>query len=216
MYSKLIALTWILIFRKEVKEINKKVLVCALTLLTIAFLSPSLVSAETYGEGLTVETFTVIPSPATNTLTYIEELVPGSPTYILDGTVRIGHEAVRSFEYDGQLGTGILYTKTLHSKYAVSGLYEFPPGSGIYINAVGQGSGLYQYTLVIDNGPYGTGTLKGIATVELEWDYTVLFYEAEETAKLVPVEGDFDLKWVTIEGLDMLLFHWWITTTVVS
>jgi hypothetical protein len=185
-------------------------------LLTIAILAPPLVSAKTYGQGLTVETFTVIPNPATNTITYVEELVPGSPTYILDGTVRIGHGAVRSFEYDGPLGTGILYTKTLHSKYAVSGLYEFPPSSGIYIDAVGQGSGLYQFTLVIDSGPYGTGTLKGVATVILEWDYSVPSYEAVETAKLVPVEGDLNLKWVTIEGLDVFLFHWWTTTTVVS
>ena len=164
---------------------------------------------------MTVETFTVIPTPATNTITYVEELVPGSPIYIQDGSIRIGHGALRRFTYTGPLGTGELFMKTLHSRYEVSGLYEFPPGSGIYIDATGQGSGLYQFTLVVD-GPYGSGTLKGVANMDVEWDYTVPFYDGQVTAKLVPVEGDLNLKWVEIEGVDVFLFHWWTTTTVVS
>lgn len=197
------------------EKMKKKLLGIFSILFAIAMLATPLVSAKTYGEGLTVEKFTVIHIPATNTITYVEELVPGSPTYIQDGAIRIGHGALRKFDYDGPLGTGELFMKTLHSKYAVSGNYEFPPGSGKYIDETGQGSGLYQFTLVID-GDYGTGTLKGVAHVELEWDYTVLFYEARETAKLVPVEGDLNIKWVEIEGLDILFFHWWTTTTVVS
>lgn len=194
---------------------EKKMLGVFGILFAVVMLTTPLVSAETYGDGLTVETFTVIPSPATNTISFVEELVPGSPTYIQDGTVRIGRGALRKFTYDGPLGTGELFVKTLHSKYTVSGLYEFPPTSGNYIDETGQGSGLYQYTLVVD-GPYGTGTLKGIVKLQLEWDYSIMFYEAHETGKLVPVEGDLNLKWVDIEGLDVFVFHWWTTTTVVS
>ena len=198
---------------------NRKLIVTAVTLIAVAMLVTP-VMAKTYGKGLTVETFTVTQSDP-STLTLIEE-VPGNPKLIRDGTIRNGHGAYREYDYAGPLGTGTLYQLTLHSKTYLTTPYD---------TMAGVGGGVYEYTLVIDDGPYGSGTLKGIAKLEWDLDLTgmtdippVGYYYIWDTAKLEPVEGDLDLKWVSIEGIFVIqappyppIFgYWWTTTTVVS
>jgi hypothetical protein len=198
---------------------NKKVLGIAVFLMAIALLATP-VMAKTYGKGLTVETFTITQSdPSTLTLTAEEE---GNAKLICGGTIRNGHGAYREYDYVGPLGTGILYMLTLHSKTDLTTPYD---------TLAGVGGGVYEYTLVIDDGPYGSGTLKGIAKLEWDLDLTgmtdippVGYYYIWDTAKLEPVEGDLDLKWVSIEGIFVIqappyppIFgYWWTTTTVVS
>jgi hypothetical protein len=202
-----------------VRELNKKVLVIAAVLMAVAMLATT-VMAKTYGKGLTVETFTITTSdPSTLTLIVEEE---GNAKLHCNGTFRNGHGAFRTYDYVGPLGTGTLYQSTQHSKT----YYVIP-----YVTVYGVGGGIYEYTLVIDDGPYGSGTLKGIA--KLEWDVDmrnaanmppVFYYYIWETAKLEPVEGDLDLKWVSIEGIMVAeappypptFGYWWTTTTVVS
>ena len=174
--------------------------------------------AKTYGKGLTVDTFTVTPFEDPSTLTNIET-TPGTPKIVCDGTIRVGHGAFRQGDYAGPLGTGTFTMLTLHSK-----TYLTTP----YVTGAGIGGGVYHYTLVIDDGPYGSGTLKGIAKLEWEYDMTGMpfagLWEQWDTAKMVPVEGDLDIKWVSIEGyftiqappFPPLAGWWWTTTTVVS
>jgi hypothetical protein len=198
---------------------NKKLPGLALAFIFIAMLAAP-VLAETYGKGLTVETFTITQSDP-STLTNMVE-VPGNAKLICGGTIRNGHGAYRTYDYVGPLGTGTLYQLTLHSKTDLA----IP-----YVTETGVGGGVYEYTLVIDDGPYGSGTLKGIAKLEWDADFTgmtnippVFHYYIWDTAKLEPVEGNLDLKWVSIEGLFILqappypaIFgYWWTTTTVVS
>lgn len=196
---------------------SKKAMKVTVVFILVALVSTSVVgTVQALGKGLTVQTIVTAPIPSTNTLTFIEELVAGSANYLHDGAVRIGHGAVRSYEYDGPLGTGTLYTRTLHSRYTDLGpLIEFPPGSGSYANATGKGTGIYEYTLEID-GDYGDGTLKGIAYVTYDWDFPAFKYEVLDTAKMVPVEGNWDLKWVNVEGIRLGVYWWWTTTTIVT
>ena len=189
------------------------------------------VAAKTYGKGLTVDTFSQIPSVDDPTFTNWEE-IPGDPKLVCDGKIRIGHGGVRQGDYAGPLGTGTFTMVTLISITRLA-----PP----YDGKVGVGGGVYQYTLVIDDGPYGSGTLKGIA--KLEWDFDLTkdltivppklpLYEQWDTAKLVPVKGNLDIKWVSVEGyfkmglavkitpggpvIVPVADWWWTTTTVVS
>ena len=197
---------------------NRKILGLALVLLFVAVLATP-VLAETYGKGLTVETFTITLSDPPTLTNMVEE--PGTAKLICGGTIRNGHGAYREYDYAGPLGTGKLYMLTLHSKTYLTTPY----------GTAGVGGGVYQYTLVIDDGPYGSGTLKGIAKLEWDLDMTgmtnippVGHYYIWDTAKLVPVEGDLDIKWVSIEGCMVfeappyppIFGYWWTTTTVVS
>lgn len=155
----------------------------------------------------TVETFTTTPFVDPITLTNMEDLETGSEKYVCDGTIRIAHGALRKFDYNGPLGTGTLYLKTLISIANV----EIP-----YDISISTGRGTYKYTLIIDNGPYGTGTLKGIGKMEWDYDITELRFETWDTAKLVPVKGDLNIKCVSVEGYTLFFDWWWTTTTVVS
>jgi len=187
--------------------------------------------AKTFGKGLAIQTSTKTPYVDPSTFTNWEE-DSGDPKLVCNGAIRIGHGAFRVSDYEGPLGTGTFTMETLHSKTQLATPYD---------DKVGIGGGVYQYILTIDNGPYGSGTLKGIA--KLEWDYDLTLdlasyppklplYEQWDTAKLVPVEGDLDLKWVSVEGYSVIKLviqitpggpvpvpyagWWWTATTVVS
>jgi hypothetical protein len=204
----------LLLVWRGVIDMNRKALVITAALLAIAMLLTP-VMAKTYGKGLTVDTYTVTMSDPSTLTNMVEE--PGTPKLVCDGTIRIGHGAYRELDYNGPLGTGKLYMLTLQSKTYLTTPYNTNAGTG---------GGVYQYTLVIDSGSYGSGTLKGIA--KLEWDYDAtgipLFYQQWDTARLVPVEGDLNIKWVSIEGYNLLQIPpsppltgwWWTSTTVVS
>jgi len=166
----------------------------------------------------TVETFTTTPFADPSTLTDMEELVPATVKYVCDGTIKISWGTVRKFNYNGALGTGAFYRETLINIIHVSGgKIELPPGSGNYEDAIGQGSGIYKFTLEIEDGPYGTGTLKGIGRTKSDWDFTVFRFETWDTARLRPVTGDLDIIKVYFEGYNTFpAGYWWTTTTIVS
>lgn len=175
--------------------------------LTSIFLTSIIGTAQALGNGLTIETYTVTPFVDSSTLTNMVPLVDTESKFVCNGYVRINHGTLRQLDYQGALGTGTLYLETLHSRSQE----EIP-----YIQLTEVGEGVYQYTLEIDDGPYGTGTLKGIG--KLEWVYSIqdFIYELWGTAKLVPVEGEMDINWVSIDVYQFLFDTWWTTTTVVS
>lgn len=203
---------------------NKKVWGLALVLLTVAMLAAPMVgTAEACGfrrcrKPKTVETFTVTPFEDPSTFSNAVE-VPGESKLICNGKIRIGHGATRELDYSGPLGTGKLYMLTL-----ISITHLTTPN----VTSAGIGGGIYKYTLVIDDGPYGSGTLKGIAKLKWNLDLTGMpfegLWEQWDTAKLMPVEGDLDIKWVSIKGYFIIeappfppfFGWWWTTTTVVS
>jgi hypothetical protein len=188
---------------------SKKVLMLTVTFLLVSMFSTSIIlTAQAVGNGLTIDAYSTTPSEDPSTLTNMEDLVTGSENYICDGTIRVAHGTLRKYDYTGPLGTGTLYLETLHNKTNV----EIP-----YSLLIGIGQGVYQYTLEITtDGGYGTGTLKGIGKLNWEYDITEFRFETWDTAKLVPVNGNLNLKWVSIEGCAFLFDWWWTATKVVS
>jgi hypothetical protein len=185
-----------------------KVLFCALALLAVMVLaSRPIGTAEAWGRGVTVETFVKTPFSDPSTFTNMEQLESGSENYACDGTIRVAHGTLRKYDYSGPLGTGTFYLDTL-----VSITEEAIPNS----NLIGNGGGIYKYTLVIDDGLYGTGTLKGIAKLKWDFDLPAYKYEQWDNGKMVPVEGYLNIRWVSVEGYMFLFNWWWTTTTIVS
>ena len=187
---------------------NKKILILPVTFLLIIMFSNSIVgTVQAFGKGLTVEVFTTYPFVDPSTLTDMKPLAAGQEKYVLDGTIRIAHGSLREYDYEGPLGTGTFYIKSLHNKAEV----------GIpYSNLIAIGEGVYKYTLKIDEGPYGTGTLKGIGKLEYDFSIPDFRYEHWNTAKMVPVEGNLNIQSVSVEGYQFLFNWWWTTTIVVS
>lgn len=194
---------------KEVKILNKKVLVFALALLAVAVLATPLGTAEAcrHRRNRTVETFTVTPFEDPSTLTNMEQLETGTVEYYCDGTVKVAHGTLRKHDYSGPLGTGTFYIETLLSIAQV----EIP-----YSDVAQTGKGFYKYTLVIGDGPYGAGTLKGYGTLKYDYNLLEYHYEQWDSAKMVPVEGNLNIISVSVEGYGFLFDWWWTTTTVVS
>ena len=179
-------------------------------MLAVAVLAtPLLGTAEAcrHRRSRTVETFSVIPFEDPSTFTNMEEIEPATVEYYCDGTVSIAHGTIRKHDYNGSLGTGIFYIETLLSIAHVT----IP-----YSNVAQTGRGLYKYTLIINDGPYGTGTLKGYGTVKFDYNLLEYRYEQWDTAKMVPVEGNLNIVRVSVEGYGFLFDWWWTTTTVVS
>ena len=203
------------------KNLNKKVLMIAVAVLAVAMLATPLVGnvqACGHRQHRTVETFTLTPSFATpSTLTGMEQLVPGTLKFVCDGTIRIARGSVRKFSYDGVLGTGTLYTENIVSITRVSGMMKL---AGKDENVTGHGQGIYKWTLEIEDGSYGTGTLMGISRTEIDWNYAELRLENWDTVTLRPVTGDLDIIHVYVEGYNVfsipLVCYWWTTTTIVS
>lgn len=189
-------------------KLTKKFMkILSIVLLTTVFFTSIIGTVQAKGKGLTIDTYTITPFVDPSTLTNMEPVIDGESKFVCDGTIRINHGTIRKFDYEGPLGTGTLHLKTL-----VSISQEAIP----YEQLIETGKGVYQYSLVINNGPYGTGTLKGIG--KLEWDYNLpsFKYEMWGNAKMVRVKGDLDIKWVSIEVYQFLFDTWWTTTTVVS
>ena len=197
------------------EKMNKKVLMLTVTFILIAMISTSIVG--TAQASRTVETFPTTPFEELPTLTNMEQVVPGTPKYVCDGTVRIAKGSVRKYDYKGPLGTGTFYLESIISITKVSGMIELLPG--YYENITGHGKGIYKYTLIIDDGPYGTGTLKGVGKLEFEWNYAEIppRYEQWDTAMLKPVTGNLNIIKVYLEGYSRFpIGWWWTTTTIVS
>jgi hypothetical protein len=197
--------------------LNRNILTLTIILLAISMIATPTVSACRWRKPRTVETFTTTPFVDPSTLTGMEDIVSGSQKYVNEGTIRIGWGSLRKYDYAGPLGTGTFYLKSILSITTVSGMIELPPGSGNYENVTGHGSGIYKYTLVIDGGTYGTGTLKGIGRLEFDWNFGEVppRYEQWDTATLRPVKGDLSIKKVCVEGYSVFPVGWWWTTTKV-
>lgn len=196
---------------------NKKVLMLTLTLVAVSMIATPTVSACRWRKPRTVETFTTTPFAELPTLTNMEQVVPSTPKYVCDGTVRIAKGSVRKYDYNGPLGTGTFYLKSIISITKVSGMIELLPG--YYENITGHGKGSYKYTLIIDDGPYGTGTLKGVGKLAFDWNFAESppRYEQWDTAMLKPVTGNLNIIKVYLEGYSSFpIGWWWTTTTIVS
>ena len=201
---------------------NRKFFIITVLLAAIIIISPMLATAEACGHRghrakPTVETFTVEAFVDPSTITNMVELMPSKEKFVCHGTIRIATGGQREYDYAGALGTGKLYLETIRTVAKVSGTVEFPPGSGVYTNATGSGGGFYAYTLVIDDGPYGSGTLKGAGRLDWTFDVTVMppNYEQTEQVTLRPVSGNLDINRVCIEGCANVVYGWWWTTTTV-
>ena len=183
-------------------------------LAAILIVSPMLATAD--AEKPTVEVFTVEPYTDPSTITNMVPLIPPQEKIVSHETIRISSGALREYDYSGALGTGKLYLETILTVAEVSGSIEFPPGTGIYTSASGTGGGHYKYTLVINDGQYGSGTLEGIGKLDWTFDLTVwpLIYEQMEQVTLRPSAGNLDLNRVCVEGYaDYSVLGWWWTTT---
>ena len=185
---------------------NKKVISIGIVLLALTLILTPTASACRHSRS-TVETFTTTPLVDPSTMTNMEDLEKGTEKYVHGGTIRIAQGALREFDYTGPLGTGTLYLKTIKS----IGHLEVPNDISI-----STGRGIYRYTLTIDNGPYGTGTLVGVGHQQWDYNATELRFEGWDSVKLVPIKGDLNIKSVSVEGYSMFFDWWWITTTLVS
>lgn len=79
-----------------------------------------------------------------------------------DGHLKITTSQNYQGIYNGPLGIGILYSNLIVSV-----------GDNIYFTPIGTAHSTYAYTLVIEEGPYGAGTLAGHLNAEYEYDLTV-------------------------------------------
>jgi hypothetical protein len=201
--------------------VNKKVLLMVVVVFGVVVLATPFVGAVQACRPRrcrTVETFTLTPDSTTpSTLTDMEQLVPATLKFVCDGTIRISRGGIRRFSYDGALGTGTLYTENIVSITRVSGMMQL---AGKDENVTGHGSGIYKWTLEIENGPYGTGTLMGISRTKIDWNFAELRLENWDTATLRPITGDLDIIKVYVKGYNLfsipLIGYWWTTTTIVS
>ena len=94
--------------------------------------------------------------------------IPGtvSEKWSQDGHVDIRTGNQRVGTYNGPLGVGTWYSENVLS---ISYL-DIPPSTPfVFAGSVGHGFGIYKATLVINNGPYGSGTLEGVS--RFSWDY---------------------------------------------
>ena len=179
-------------------------------MLAVAVLAtPLLGTAEAcrHRRSRTVETFSVIPFEDPSTFTNMEEIEPATVEYYCDGTVSVAHGTIRKHDYNGPLGTGTFYIETLLSVAQVT----IPYSSVAQVEG-----GFCKYTLVIDDGPYGTGMLTGYGTVKYDYNLLEYRYEQWDTATMIPVKGHLDIVKVSVEGYGFLFDWWWTTTTVVS
>ena len=117
----------------------------------------------------------------------------------------------------GPLGYGTQSSKEIISISRITDVW-IPTATG-EMPVAGEGIALYKVTLTIEDGPYGTGTLSGIAKLNQKWDFTVMppQYEFTGTLKFTRGTGDFARVKVNIE-LDFTVFTGIIhtTTTVIS
>jgi hypothetical protein len=141
---------------------NKKILTLT-TLLMVAMVSTTIVGTAPvcgWGKQRTVETFYVDPAVDPPTLTGTVIIADGDFKLVNDGTIKISWGSIKQSSYTGPLGEG---TFTMETVLAQQDEPFMPVGEGWAINKM---------TLEIDDGPFGTGTLKGNAFHKMEMDLT--------------------------------------------
>lgn len=159
---------------------NKKIL--TITLLTLVTLIIPLIGTaqacrnKRWGKPKTVEVYTRTLGVNPPTVAILEE-VPGDLNKIVcNGRLWIRSGTFRTSAYGsedddrGPLGYGISYMKTIISISHISDEnVTFPQGE---LPKTGKGHGIYSYELVIKDGLYGEGTLKGVGRTSWEWNFT--------------------------------------------
>ncbi len=116
--------------------------------------------------------FTDVVSAKKTTLPYQDT----QPVTELAGTVQEkwsqdGHVCIRTGNqrvgaYDGPLGVGTFYSTNIISMTFL----EIPPSTPFKfgVGTLATGFGIYNITIVIDSGPYGSGTIQGLN--HIYWD----------------------------------------------
>jgi hypothetical protein len=164
-----------------------------------------------------IETVTKDPAvdPADMSFSQSRAIALPENEFFCNGTISIEKGGIREFNYTGALGTGRLTWEQVIAKSHVGGGYvEFPPNSGQLANVTGYGWGFYKAKLVIDDGPYGTGTLTGTMRAEVRWEVYVHF-TGHPKAIFEYGTGDFKGMKVYLEGINMN-FVIWFNTTIIS
>ena len=188
---------------------KKKILGVFISLLAVVMLTtPLVVTVHALGKpnkGQTSYTFPFISAP---TLDMGAELVPPYEKWVgPDDSFRSSFGAVRTLEYQGALGTGLLTMTTIHGL----GKYESP--------TVASGAGTYNITLDV-SGDYGTGRLEGMARLTL-WDLDFSSIPPYYELWTMSLHGKGDLKGLNVfveayatMGLLPLPYYyqWWNTT----
>jgi len=157
--------------------LRKKIL--TLTLLTLVMLTTPLIgSAQACGCGRwrIVDVYTRTLGVDQPTVAVLEE-IPGDINKIVrNGSLWIRSGTFRTSAYGsedddrGPLGYGTVYMKTMISITHISD--ENITTSLGEIPKTGKGYGIYGYKLVIEDGPYGEGTLNGVGGTRWEWNLT--------------------------------------------
>jgi hypothetical protein len=207
-----------------VKEVNKNVLVIAVTLLAVAMLATPLIGTAMAQKTTTVITRT--PGVDSPTEVIIEEILGDRDRLSGSGNTLIRSGTFRTVAYGsesddrGPLGFGTKYVETITS---------ISHGSGEIVNTPlgptpmhGYGHGIYKVTFVIESGPYGTGTLEATERQEWEWDFSApnpldWRYEAWSSYSLKQGTGDFAGIRVDIESyFNMWIGYYHTKTTIVN
>lgn len=154
------------------------------------------------------------------------EMIPGDRNRLSgSGNLSIASGTFRTSVYGseednrGPLGYGLENVETVTSiTHLVGDLVTTPAGETTTM--YGYGHGIYNVTLVIESGPYGEGTLRGLEKVEWKWDLSDpnplnWKYEFWSTSSLRQGTDDFAGINVDIEGYWNIWLGWYHTKTTV-
>jgi hypothetical protein len=159
-----------------VRELNRKVLGIAVVLMAVAVLATPFVGAAqayTWGKRKTVDVYERTPGVDDPT-SIIVPPTPDKVWILCDGSLEIGKGAIVTSTYGniaddrGPLGYGTGYSEQIWEITRYSGeIVSTPFGPQPEFMS---SWGIYKTTIVIDDGPYGTGTLEGYFVAKGEWD----------------------------------------------
>jgi hypothetical protein len=208
---------------------NKKVLGIAVVLIAVTMLViPLMGTAEACGHGKkwgkqkTVDVYTRTPGVNPPTEVILEE-IPGVEKIICNGKLTISSGTSRTVAYGsesddrGPLGYGTKYVKTIISITHRSGeMVTTPLGEE---TMYGHGFGIYKVKFVIEDGPYGAGTLEATERFEWEWDLSdpnpLNKYEGWSSYTLKHGTGDFAGVTVDLETYFNVILGFYHTKTTV-
>jgi hypothetical protein len=187
---------------------NRKMLMLTLTFLLISMMATSMVgTAQACRRRRTVETFYSDPASDPPTLSDTQSISEGDYKIVKDGTVRISWGMIKKSRYEGPLGSGYFTLETLIQKTNE----PFMP--------VGEGWMICKYTLeIVDDGGYGTGTLRGGGFVTMEANLPTSFEMWSKGSMYGKLDKNGDLNRVTVfvNGYTCLAGVWMTKTTIIS
>jgi hypothetical protein len=193
---------------------NKKIWMLTVTLLIMSIMATSMFgtvqACKRGGKSRTVETFYVDPTVDACTLTGTITLDEGDFKLVKDETVKILWGGIKQSDYQGALGSG---TYTRETKISIQDNPLFVDGA--------KGWSINKGTLVINNGPFGSGTLKGTSFGKIQYDTSETpFFEMWSTTSLSGIlykNGNPQFVRVVINGYTAsapLNGVWFLTTEI--